>query len=309
MSFGRVTVFGGSGFIGRQIVESLLIAGASVRVGVRHPEKAEFKPPPGTQGLVELVYGNVLEAESVAAAVDGADHVINLVGILHETPRQKFAQIHEEGARCVAAAVKQAGVKRLAHMSALGASETSPSEYARSKAAGERAVRQLVPEATIVRPSVVFGPQDDFFNRFARMAMLAPALPLIGGGKTRFQPVYVGDVSKAYLAILADPASRRRTYELGGPDIYTFRQLMELLLSEIDRKRLLLPLPFFAAEILGALLQVLPKPPITRDQVKLLKADNIVNGIAPGLADLGIEPQSLKVILPVYLKTFRKRGR
>ncbi|MGD9864385.1 MAG: complex I NDUFA9 subunit family protein [Pseudodonghicola sp.] len=306
MSIERVTVFGGSGFIGRQIVESLLIEGASVRVGVRHPDKAEFKPPPGAKGVAQPVYGNVLETAAVAAAVDGADHVINLVGILHETGRQKFAQIHEEGARCVAAAVKQAGVKRLAHMSALGASETSPSEYARSKAAGERAVRQLVPDATIVRPSVVFGPRDDFFNRFARMAMRAPALPLIGGGKTRFQPVYVGDVSQAYLAILADPATRGRTYELGGPDIYSFRQLMEILLSEIGRKRLLLPLPFVAAEILGTLLQVLPNPPITRDQVKLLRADNVVSGTAPSLADLGIEPQPLRAILPGYLRRFRQ---
>lgn len=306
MSIERVTVFGGSGFIGRQIVESLLIEGASVRVGVRHPDKAAFKPPPGAKGVVEPVYGNVLETAAVAAAVDGADRVINLVGILHETARQKFAQIHEEGARCVAAAVKRAGVKRLAHMSALGASETSPSEYARSKAAGERAVRQLVPDATIVRPSVVFGPRDDFFNRFARMAMRAPALPLIGGGKTRFQPVYVGDVSQAYLAILADPATRGRTYELGGPDIYSFRQLMEILLSEIGRKRLLLPLPFVAAELLGTLLQVLPNPPITRDQVKLLRADNVVSGTAPGLADLGIEPQPLRAILPGYLRRFRR---
>ncbi|WP_212526111.1 complex I NDUFA9 subunit family protein [Actibacterium sp. MT2.3-13A] len=306
MSPGRVTVFGGSGFIGRSIVERLVAEGASVRVGVRHPEKAVFEPPAGAQGSVELVYGNVQDEAAISAAVDAADHVINLVGILHETRRQKFAPIHEEGARRVAAAAKKAGVHRLVHMSALGASETSPSEYARSKAAGERAVRRVFPEATIVRPSVVFGPRDDFFNRFARMALLSPALPLIGGGKTRFQPVYVGDVARAYSAILADPGTQGRTYELGGPDIHTFRRLMEILLAEIDRKRLLLPLPFFVAEILGTVLQALPRPPITRDQVELLRADNVVSGTAPGLADLGIDPTPLRAILPTYLEKYRR---
>lgn len=306
MSLGRVTVLGGSGFIGRCLVERLAASGATVRVGVRHPEKAEFTVPPDAKGSIEMVNANVQDDAAVCAAVKNADSVINLVGILYETKRQTFAPIHEEGARRVATAAKNAGVERLIHMSALGASRSSPSEYARSKAAGEQAVRQIFPEATIVRPCVVFGPGDDFFNRFAGMALLSPALPLIGGGKTRFQPVYVNDVVEAFMAILADPKTRGHTYELGGPSIYTFRQLMEILLAEIGRKRLLLSLPFFLAEIQGALLQVLPKPPLTRDQVKLLKTDNVVSGTEATFAELGIEPTPLEAVLSTYVSKYRR---
>ena len=306
MSLGRITVFGGSGFIGRCLVERLVVDGATTRVGVRHPESAVFTPPPGAKGSIEMVQANLRDDAAVCAAVNNADSVINLVGILYETKGQTFATIHEEGARRVATAAKKARVERLIHMSALGASRTSPSEYARSKAAGEQAVREIFPEATIVRPSVVFGPGDDFFNRFAAMVLLSPALPLIGGGKTRFQPVYVNDVVEAFMAILADPKTRGHTYELGGPSIYTFRQLMELLLAEIDRKRLLLPLPFFVAEIQGALLQVLPRPPLTRDQVKLLKADNVVSGTEATFAELGIEPTPLEAVLSSYVNKYRR---
>ena len=306
MSLGRVTVLGGSGFIGRCLVERLVASGATVRVGVRHPEKAVFTVPPDAKGSIEVVNANVQDDAAVCAAVENADSVINLVGILYETKRQTFAPIHEEGARRVATAAKNAGVERLIHMSALGASRSSPSEYARSKAAGEQAVRQIFPEATIVRPCVVFGPGDDFFNRFAGMALLSPALPLIGGGKTRFQPVYVNDVVEAFMAILADPKTRGHTYELGGPSIYTFRQLMEILLAEIGRKRLLISLPFFLAEIQGALLQVLPKPPLTRDQVKLLKADNVVSGTEATFAELGIEPTPLEAVLSTYVSKYRR---
>ena len=306
MSLGRVTVLGGSGFIGRCLVERLAASGATVRVGVRHPEKAEFTVPPDAKGSIEMVNANVQDDATVCAAVKNADSVINLVGILYETKRQTFAPIHEEGARRVATAAKNAGVERLIHMSALGASRSSPSEYARSKAAGEQAVRQIFPEATIVRPCVVFGPGDDFFNRFAGMALLSPALPLIGGGKTRFQPVYVNDVVEAFMAILVDPKARGYTYELGGPSIYPFRELMEILLAEIGRKRLLLSLPFFLAEIQGALLQVLPKPPLTRDQVKLLKTDNVVSGTEATFAELGIEPTPLEAVLSTYVSKYRR---
>lgn len=297
----RVTIFGGSGFIGRSIVQRLVDDGASVRVAARHPETAKDHLPRTTGDKVEAVRADIHDEAAVTAAVRDADAVINLVAILYEKGRQTFRSLHVDGAQRVAAAAKQAGASRMIQMSALGASPYSEAAYARTKAAGEQAVREAFADATIVRPSIVFGRDDDFFNKFAGMAGMSPALPLIGGGKSRFQPVFVEDVAAAYAAILADPGTAGKTYELGGPQVYTFRELMELLLEQMGSRRLLIPLPFIAAEAQAYFLEWLPKPPLTRDQVALLKSDNVLGGQEPSLRDLGIEPTALESVLPTYI--------
>ena len=302
------TVFGGAGFIGRYVVRDLARAGWVVRAAVRRPAEALFLKPMGDVGQVTPVAANLRDEASVAAAVAGADCVINLVGVLYPRGRQSFAAVHAEGAGRVARAAASAGVVRLIHVSALGADPQSRSAYARSKAAGEQAVRSAFAAATIMRPSIVFGPEDDFFNRFARLAELLPALPLIGGGRTRFQPVYVGDVAAAIVGAIDLPAAAGRTYELGGPRIYSFRELLELLLQTIRRDRLLLSVPWGVARLQATLLELLPVPPLTRDQVTLLQSDNVVSPGASGLADLGITPTAAEIILPTYLDRFRRHG-
>ena len=311
-----VTVFGGSGFIGRYVVRSFVPTRASILSAARRPRHGEFAP--GEPGQVVPIRADVTDDAAVAAAVSGADVVVNLVGILFERGRRSFHAMHVEAARRVARAAAEAGAKRLIHFSALGASLRSPSEYARTKAEGERAVREAFPDATIVRPSVVFGPEDDFFNRFARMARLAPALPLIGGGHTRFQPVYAADVGAAVARMIERDGTRGQTFELGGPHVYSFRELMQMLLAETCRRRLLVPVPFAAASV-GAWFAELPfklvppvaywfasAPPLTCDQVKLLRADNVVSADAPGLDALGLAPTSCEVILPTYLHRYRR---
>ena len=314
MTPSMVTVFGGSGFLGRHLVQRLAATGARVTVAVRNPESALFLKPMGDVGQITPVGADVRDGPAVAAAVQGADWVVNLVGILYETKRQSFSAIHAQGAERIAKAAKAAGAKRLVHVSAIGANRHSSAAYARSKAAGEAAVAAAYPAATILRPSIIFGPEDDFFNRFAAMARVSVALPLFGGGETRFQPVYVGDVAAAVVKALTDEGTAGTTYELGGPRVYSFRQLMTLMLAEIGRKRILLPLPFFVADAMGAVLQSLPlpfgmAPPLTGDQAKLLRYDNVVSGDAPGLADLGIAPTACEIILPTYLDRFRRHGR
>ncbi|HSY87526.1 MAG TPA: complex I NDUFA9 subunit family protein [Verrucomicrobiae bacterium] len=308
------TIFGGSGFIGRYIVQRLARRGWILRIAVRRPDSALFLKPLGDVGQITPMAANIRHDASVAAAIEGVDHVINLVGVLYEHGPQRFAAVHAEGARRVASAARAAGVKRLLQMSALGADAGSPSLYARTKAEGEAMVREAFPEAVILRPSVVFGPEDDFFNRFAEIARFSPILPLIGGGKTRFQPVYVGDVADAAVAILDRPedapfAPAGKTYELAGPRIYSFKQLMELLLAEIGRKRILMPVPWGIARLQAAVLGLLPQPPLTLDQLKLLQRDNIAGGQLPGFADLGIVPDGPEAILPAYLDRFRAGGR
>lgn len=295
-----VTIFGGSGFIGRRLAQRFANAGARVRIATRHPDKVA---PPTAKGAPagEAVAASLGDDAGVRAAVAGADVVINLVGILHESGAQSFQAVHVEGAQRVAAAAKAAGAAHLIHMSALGASADSPSKYARSKADGERAVREACPEASVLRPSIVFGPEDDFFNRFAAMARFSPALPLIGGGTTRFQPIYVEDLTAAIVRIAEDDAAKAKTYELGGPGVHSFKELMELMLRVKKTSRLLVPLPFFVAEVQGTVLQMLPTPPLTRDQVELLKTDNVVDGAHPGLSNLGITPTPLEDVLPTYL--------
>ncbi|MCH7929750.1 MAG: complex I NDUFA9 subunit family protein [Proteobacteria bacterium] len=305
---GRVVVFGGSGFLGRHIVRRLAKAGARIIVAARDAEAAAQLKPVGDPGQVVPRRADLLDEASVAAAAAGADVVVNLVGILFESGRQSFAAVHTQGARRVAEAASAAGAKRLIHVSAVGAAPTSRSLYARTKAAGEAAVRGAFPHATIVRPSIVFGPEDVFFNRFAAMARFTPALPLIGGGHTRFQPVYVGDVAEAVLRIAADPATAGKTYELGGPRVYTFREVLEVVLRATGRRRLLVPLPFWAADLEALFLERLPKPLLTRDQVKLLRRDNVVGANALGLADLGITPTSVEAVVPAYLARYRRAG-
>jgi NADH dehydrogenase len=303
-----VTVFGGSGFVGRHVVSRLAQEGWQIRVAVRRPDEALFLKPAGAVGQITPMAANIRDQASVERAVAGADAVVNLVAILHESGRQRFKALQAEGAARIAAAAAQAGVRHLVHVSAIGADAASDSAYARTKAEGERAVLGAFPRAVILRPSIIFGPEDGFFNRFAAMAMMAPALPLIGGGKTRFQPVFVGDVAEAVAKALSLPAAEGKTYELGGPRVYTFRRLLEIMLAEIGRRRLLLPLPFPVAGLLGAVMQCLPAPQLTLDQVRLLKRDNVVTPGAPGLADLGITPHGLEAIIPTYLDKFRKRA-
>ena len=311
-----VTVFGGSGFIGRYLVQRLARHGWIVRVAVRRPDRALFLKPMGAVGQITPIAASLRHEGSVAAAVAGADAVVNLVGILHGRGANSFAAIHVEGAARAARAARAAGAKTFVQMSALGADPDSPAEYGRSKAAGERAVREVIPAAGIARPSIVFGPEDDFFNRFATMARFAPALPLIGGGKTLFQPVYVGDVADALLRLVEDPATAGKTYELGGPRSYSFRALLELMLREIGRRRLLVPVPFglaslqaFFLELPSNIISALPAPPLTQDQVQLLKRDSVVSTGALTLDDLGIRPTALELVVPGYLARYRPGGR
>jgi len=306
----RVTVFGGSGFIGRYIVKRLAAEGWVVRIAVRDPVAAAFLKPCGNVGQVVPMHCDIREEGTVSVAVTGSDAVINLVGILYQFGSQRFDAIHAEAAGRIARASAAAGIKQLLHMSALGASPSSASRYARTKAEGEANVRAAFPGATIFRPSIVIGPEDGFFNRFARIAQLSPVVPLIGGGVTRFPPVYVGDVADAYMAALHTPAAAGQTYELGGPRSYTLRELMELMLKVIRRNRRLVTIPYGLAEMQAALLQLLPVPPLTRDQVKLLESgDNVVSAGAAGFAELGIQPQAIEAILPSYLDIYRSGGR
>ena len=306
---GTVTVFGGSGFLGRYVVQRLARDGWTIRVAVRHPARAKFLKPLGEIGQITPICVPVQDREAVAAALNGADAAVNLVGILFEGGRQRFQAVHAEGAKTIATAAAEAGVTSLVHLSAIGAGPEAAASYARSKGEGEAAVRAAFPEAVILRPSVVFGPEDDFFNRFARMTRISPALPLVGGGRTRFQPVYVGDVASAVVRALNDPACRGKIYELGGPRIYSFRELMELLLKVIGRKRALVGLPFGLARLQAAFLELLPKPPLTRDQVTQLRYDNVVSPGALTLKDLGIEATAPEAVIPSYLERYRAGGR
>lgn len=304
-----VTVFGGSGFVGRQVVRELARIGCRVRVAVRFPDTASDLKPMGDVGQIIPIACNIRQDSSVARALDGADAVINLVGILYESGTQTFDSVHHQGSARIAKAAKAAGITSFIQMSALGAAPDSPALYARSKAAGEAAVRAEVPEAIVVRPSVIFGPEDSFFNRFASIMRITPLLPLIGGGEQKFQPVYVGDVADAIVKALTDSSAAGRTYELCGPTVYSFKELMELVMSETGRHVGLVPVPFELARIKAFFLELLPVPPLTRDQVELLRSDNIATGNLPGLKDLGIAPTAAEVILPSYLDIYRKGGR
>ncbi|HYM31256.1 MAG TPA: complex I NDUFA9 subunit family protein [Candidatus Cybelea sp.] len=304
-----VTVFGGSGFIGRYVVKRLAEQGARIRVAVRRPDEALFLKPMGAVGQIVPVQANLRAEPSIAAAVAGADAVINLVGILYESGAQRFASVHARGPELIARAAAAAGVQRLVQVSATGADIRSPSEYARTKAMGDAAVRAAFPSANVVRPSLVFGAEDQFFNRFAAMTRISPVLPLIGGGHTRFQPIYVGDVASAIAKIVDDPACAGRDYELGGPRVYTFAELMQLVLDYTGRRRLLVPVPFAVASLQAFFLEWLPSPPLTRDQIRYLQGDSLPKAGAPGLADLGIVPTPIEAVVPSYLDRYHRGGR
>lgn len=306
-----ITVFGGSGFLGRHVVRALARRGYLVRVACRRPDLAGHLQPLGNVGQIQAVQANLRVRWSVDRAVQGAAHVVNLVAILHESGRQTFNAVQDFGARAVAEAARSVGAG-LTHVSAIGADKDSPSNYARTKALGEIAVRETVKDAVIIRPSIIFGPEDAFFNRFANMARFSPALPLIGGGETKFQPVFVGDVAEAIANAVDGKVAGGKTYELGGPQHLTFRECMETLLETIGRKRLLVPVPWWLAEIQGSILGLLPNPLLTKDQVILLRSHNVLSQKAEKegrtFGGLGMTPTAVGAVLPSYLWRYRPAG-
>ena len=306
-----VTVFGGSGFLGRHVVRALAKRGYRIRVAVRRPDLAGHLQPLGRVGQIHAVQANLRYPASVEAAARDADVLVNLVGILFERSRQRFDAVQASGAEAVALAAAAFGA-RLVHVSAIGAGEKAPSHYARSKAMGEKLALAAVPSAVVLRPSIVFGPEDDFFNKFASLARFVPALPLIGGGHTRFQPVFAGDVASAVAAAIEGRAKAGQIYELGGPEAKSFKELMQFVLATIERRRLLVPIPFWVAKMQASMLQLMPKPLLTPDQVEMLRGDIVVSDAAKRegrtLEALGIEPVAMEIIVPSYLWRFRKTG-
>ena len=309
---GLITVFGGSGFVGSQVVQDLARRGWRIRVAVRRPDRAWKLQTSGHVGQIQAVRCDATDPDQVEAALQGADAAINLIGVLYEAGKRSFQALHVDAARNIAVACAAVRIERLVHVSALGANPESDSKYACTKAAGEMAVREFKPDAVIIRPSIVFGAGDSFLNRFAAMATMSPALPLIGGGRTRFQPIYVGDVAEAIVRAVERPDAAGRTFELGGPEIMTFEEVLKLVLRETRRRDGLIPLPFFAARAIGSLAQVSSvvgiAPVLTHDQVVLLEADNVVSDGAEGLTELGIEPTGIEAIAPSYLWRYRRGG-
>ena len=310
---GLAVVFGGSGFVGTQVVRALAKRGWRVRVAVRRPHHAIDLKPMGDVGQVQIVRCDVRRDADVESALRGADAVINLVGKLYETPGAEFEVMHVEAPARIARAAAADGVSRFVQISAIGAAADAPGAYGRSKAAGEAAVRAAIPGAVILRPSIVFGAGDDFLNRFARMAQTAPALPLIGGGETRFQPIFVGDLAEAIARATTDQGVEGKIYELGGPAVWTFKDILRLILRETNREyRLLAPIPFRIAELIGSAAGLTTSfgiaPVLTRDQVLMLTRDTVVAGNALTLADLGVEPTGLEAIAPSYLWRYRAGG-
>jgi uncharacterized protein YbjT (DUF2867 family) len=315
-----VTVFGGSGFVGRHVVRALARDGWRVRIACRRPDLAFFLQPLGGPGQVMAVQANLRHPETVAAALRGADAVVNLVGILAEGGRQKFAAVHAKGSRAVAEAARDAGIKQFVHISAIGADPNSTSAYARSKAAGEDAVREAVPTGVILRPSIIFGPEDDFFNRFGAMARYFPVVPVVGAG-TKFQPVYVGDVALAVSQALAGKVPAGAAYELGGPEVKSFGELIDYVLAVTERDRKVLKLSFGAGKLVAGVTQLFSKLSLglfpkmlamTGDQVELLRHDNVVSVAAKAegrtLAAFGVAPRTIESIVPSYLYRYRKTG-
>lgn len=306
-----VTVFGGSGFVGRAVVASLTKRGYRVRVAVRKPEVAYYMAPLGNVGQIQMVQANVRHRGSVERAIMGADHVINLVGILAESGKQRFNSVQVLGAKNIAETTKAAGLK-LTHLSSLAADANSESVYARTKAEGEKAVLSVLPDTVILRPSIIFGHEDSFFNRFANMARFSPFLPVIGGGETKLQPVYVGDVAEAVAYAVDGKLTPGTVYELGGPDVQPFKNWMKDMLGVIARKRIIISMPWWVTRIQASVLGLLPNPLLTNDQVTLLKSDNVVSEKATKegrtLQGMGIKPEAVDAILPAYLWRYRIAG-
>jgi uncharacterized protein YbjT (DUF2867 family) len=310
MSIKQVTVFGGSGFVGRAIVRALAQEGLQIRVACRRIELAERTKTAGEVGQVTVMRTNLRMPQSVAAAIVGSDAVVNASGIPFQRGRQRYQAVHVAGARAIADAARAAGVQRLVHISGIGADQrNSTNKYVRSKVEAEDAIIAGFERATILRPSVVFGPEDAMFNRLARIAAQAPFLPVVGDGSAKVQPVFVGDVGSAVAAVLARPETAKTVFELGGPRVYTYREIAALTLHEIDRQKPIIGVPAGLMKIAGFFAEFLPVPPLTHDQVDLLTTDNVARPGAPGLADLGIVPTAAEVILPTYLDRYRVGGR
>lgn len=313
MTAKMVTVFGGSGFLGRHVVQTLARQGYRIRVAVRRPHLAAHLGPLGDVGQIQLMQANIRHEASVARALEGADMAVNLIGIISETGKQKFNAVHIQGPAHIAQAARQMGVDQLIHVSALGADLNASSKYARSKAKGEGAVLEAFPNAVIVRPSAVFGREDDFFNKFAALARLSPCLPLIGGGSTRFQPVYAADVAAAIERILTLAKPGPSVFELGGPAVFTLKELMQFVCSVTGRRRALVPIPFPLAKFQAFFLGLLPSPLLTMDQVNMLKQDSVIiagtgQTTAGTFAELGLDPSSVESVVPTYLARFRRHG-
>lgn len=310
MSIKQVTVFGGSGFVGRAIVRALAQEGLQIRVACRRIELAERTKTAGEVGQVTVMRTNLRMPQSVAAAIVGSDAVINASGIPFQRGRQRYQAVHVAGGRAIADAARAAGVQRVVHISGIGADQrNSTNKYVRSKVDAEDAIVAGFESATILRPSVVFGPEDVMFNRLARIAAQAPFLPVVGDGSAKVQPVFVGDVGSAVAAVLARPETAKTVFELGGPRVYTYREIAALTLHEIDRHKPIIGVPAGLMKIAGFFAEFLPVPPLTHDQVDLLTTDNVARPGAPGLADLGIVPTAAEVILPTYLDRYRVGGR
>lgn len=302
-----VTIFGGSGFLGRYMVRKLAKQGYVIKIACRNPGEADFLKVCGHVGQITPIRVNICNAESVMKTVEGSDIVINCVGILYPSGKQKFDTVHHIGAENIAKAVKKCGVQKFIHLSAIGANEKSEAVYAQTKAKGEKVILKHAPHAVILRPSVVFGPEDNFFNMFAGLVKITKMIPLIGGGQTKFQPVYVDDIAEATMKII-EKNIQGEIFELGGPSIYSFRTLMEILLQVTERKAFFVPMPYWFATIEATFLQLLPNPLLTVDQVKLLKYDNVVDQKGKTFEDLEIQPHAIELIMPTYLKRFRKTG-
>ncbi len=298
-----IALFGGSGFLGKYVIHELVKQGYYVNVISRNPWKASSNKVVASLGQITFTQANIKDGQSIRNAIKNADIVVNLVGILYETRHQHFSDIHARGAERIAQAAKKCGIEHMIQLSALGVDKATTSKYARSKLNGEKAVRSAFPGATLLRPSVIFGPEDNFTNKFADMARFSPCLPLIGGGNTMFQPIYVGDVAKAIVRIIAEPDLRGNNYELGGPDRMSFKDILHSIMQITHRKRYLVTLPFPVAKLLATFLQLLPTPPLTRDQVRLLKYDNVVSKKALGTETLGLKPESFHTIVPSYLES------
>jgi len=303
-----IAIFGGGGFLGKHLMRQLTKLDFRVKVATRNPYLKGYLKPLGNPGQIELIKTNIFDSEDVKRVLNNCDFVINLVGILYETRKQKFNQVHAQFPYLLSNLCNEIGIKNLIHVSALGVKEGHISKYMKSKLQGEKNIIENFKRTVILRPSVIFGPEDNFFNTFASMAEFSPFLPLVGGGKTKFAPIYVGDVAKAITKSLTLNVSNIKIFELGGPENYSFKKLMEILLTEIKKKRFLLHIPFGVAKFQSYFLQIIPKPLLTPDQVDLLKYDNVISGNYPGLKDFGISGVSIQTILPKYIYRFRTGG-
>ena len=303
-----IAIFGAGGFLGKHLMRQLTKLDYRVKVATRNPYLKGYLKPLGNPGQIELFKTNIFNPEDIKQVLKNCDLAINLVGILYETRKQKFNQVHVKFPYLLSNLCNEIGVKNLVHISALGVREGHISKYMQSKLEGEKNIQKVFKPSVILRPSLVFGPEDKFFNVFASIAQFSPALPLIGGGKTKFSPIYVGDVAKAIVKTLKLENSKPKIYELGGPKNYSFKELMEILLEEIKKKRFLIPIPFSVAKLQSYFLQMMPNPLLTSDQVDMLKYNNIVSGEYPTLEDLGIRGKTIQSILPKYIYRFRTGG-